>query len=171
MRRFERIEYSVITKAAPELAWQVFSDWGLWPRFSDLYEDIRWTQGEPWQEGSRLSIRTRPPMGVTLDHVIISCVPAQKVGWIDHAIGTALEQWVHFESRPDGGTLVRTWAEFTGEMPRVAGRSIKDLLLEFTRTWYDRYAAECDRAADRKRSQSEKETAARHPIEQQDSLA
>ena len=80
MRRFERIEYSVITKAAPELAWQVFSDWELWPLFSEFYADIHWTKGEPWQEGSRLSIRTRSPIGVTLDHVIISCVPAEKWG-------------------------------------------------------------------------------------------
>lgn len=161
MRRFERIEYCVITKAAPELAWQVFSDWELWPLFSEFYADIHWTKGEPWQEGSRLSISTRSPLEVTLDHVIISCVPAEKVGWIDHAVGTTLEQWVHFETRPDGGTVVRTWAEFTGEMPAVGGRSIKDLLVEFTRTWYDRYAVECDRVADRQIDMSKKPAADR----------
>jgi hypothetical protein len=145
--KLERFEYSVMTKAAPEVAWKVFSDWELWPKFSEHYSEIRWTKGEPWQPGSRLSITADKPLRVTLDHVITICVPGEKVAWIDHAVGTTMEQWVSFEGQPDGGTLVNTWAEFTGWAPLLAGRRIKDVLLEFTRTWYDRYAQECDRAA------------------------
>jgi hypothetical protein len=137
-----------MTKATPELAWKIFSNWKLWPQFSELYHEIRWTMGEPWQEGSRLSITAAKPLGVTLDHVITLCVPAEKVAWIDHAVGTTMEQWVFFDSQRDGGTRIRTWAEFTGMMPLIAGRRIKDVLLEFTQTWYDRYAKECDRAAE-----------------------
>ena len=127
------------------MAWRVFSNWKLWPQFSELYDDIQWTKGEPWQEGSHLSIRAAKPIGVTLDQVITVCVPAEKVAWIDHAVGTTMEQWVFFESRPGGGTRVHTWGELTGMIPLMAGRTIKDLLL--TRTWYDRYAVECDRVA------------------------
>lgn len=144
----EKFEYSVTTKAAPEVAWKVFSNWKLWPNFSAAYKEIRWTKGEPWQEGSRLSITARKPIPVTLDHVITMCIPAEKVAWLDHALGTTMEQWVSFESLPDGGTLVHTWAEFTGLVPLIAGRRMRDVLLEFTQTWYDRYAKECDRAAD-----------------------
>jgi hypothetical protein len=146
MAKFERFEYSVITKAPPQLAWEVFSDWKRWPQFSDAYSDIRWTKGEPWQEGSRLTIKATKPLPVTLDHVITMCVPARKVAWIDHALGTTMEQWVFFEPVP-GGTLVRTWAEFTGMIPLLAGRKMKEVLLDFTGTWYNRYAAECDRMA------------------------
>lgn len=161
MSNFERFEYAVVTRATPYLAWRVFSDWKLWPQFSDHYEEIRWTSGEPWQEGSRLSIRARMPIGVTLDHVIIKCTPGEKVAWIDHALGTTMEQWVHFYAQPGGGTRVCTWAEFTGLMPRVAGKKMKEVLLEFTRTWYDRYATECDRAADQICNDCMPETASR----------
>src|SRR5215472_11596764 len=147
MIKLERFEYSVTTRATPALAWKVFSDWTLWPQFSDHYKDIRWSKGEPWQPGSRLSITAGKPIGVTLDHVITMCIPGERVAWIDHALGTTLEQWVIFQAQPDGGTLVHTWAEFTGLMPLIAGRTIKDVLLSFTRTWYDRFAQECDRAA------------------------
>lgn len=147
MAKFEKFEYSVTTRAAPDVAWKVFSDWKLWLQFSELYAEIRWTRGEPWQKGSRLSIRIAKPIGVTLDHVITVCVPGEKVAWIDHALGTTMEQWVFFEPDPEGGTCVRTWAEFTGLMPLIAGRRTKDVLLEFTRKWYDRYALECDRVA------------------------
>jgi hypothetical protein len=146
MARFERFEYSVTTTAPPQLAWEVFSDWKLWPQFSEAYREIRWTKGEPWQEGSRLSIKASMPVGVTLDHVITMCIPGEKVAWIDHALGTTMEQWVFFKPVP-GGTLVRTWAEFTGVIPLIVGRTMKDVLLEFTRTLYNRYAKECDRVA------------------------
>lgn len=145
--RLERFEYSVTTKATPEVAWKVFSNLELWPQFSEHYTEIRWTKGEPWQSGSRLSITADKPIRVTLDHVITICVPGEKVAWIDHAVGTTMEQWVTFEPQPNGGTLVSTWAEFTGLVPLLAGRRIKDVLLEFTRTWYDHYAKECDRTA------------------------
>jgi len=147
MGRFERFEYSVITQASPQVAWELFSAWTRWPTFSDHYDTVRWTKGEPWQEGSRLRITTRLPIPVKLDHAIICCVPGEKVAWIDHALGTSLEQWVFFEAQPGGGTLVRTWAEFTGLMPLIAGRTIKEVLTEFTHTWYNRYATLCDRAA------------------------
>jgi DNA-binding NarL/FixJ family response regulator len=143
----ERFKYSITTKATPEVAWKVFSNWELWKQFSEFYDDIHWTKGEPWQEGSRLSIRAAKPIGITLDHVITVCVPAERVAWIDHALGTTMEQWVFFELRPGGGTRVHTLAEFTRMMPLIAGRRIKDVLLEFTQTWYDRYAMECDRVA------------------------
>ena len=147
MGRFERFEYSVVTSATPQMAWEIFSDWTLWPQFSDHYDTIRWSKGEPWHEGSRLTITSRLPIPVKLDHVITCCVPGEKVAWIDHALGTSLEQWVFFEPQPEGGTLVRTWAEFTGLMPLIAGRTIKEVLTEFTRTWYTRYAETCNRTA------------------------
>lgn len=152
MRGFERFEYSVTTKAPQEVAWKVFSDWTRWPKFSDSYHEIRWTKGEPWQEGSRLSIVAAKPIRVTLDHVITMCEPPSRVAWIDHAIGVTLEQWVFFDPLPEGGTLVRTWGEFTGITTLIAGRKIKDVLLEFTRTWYDRYAAECDHSMSKRAS-------------------
>ena len=54
MAKFEKFEYSVTTRATPDVAWKVFSNWKLWPQFSELYGEIRWTKGEPWRRESRL---------------------------------------------------------------------------------------------------------------------
>src|SRR3974390_3290714 len=54
--RLNFIRYNVETRATPAMAWDVFADWTLWPRFSDWYGSLRWTQGEPWKKGSRLRI-------------------------------------------------------------------------------------------------------------------
>ena len=144
----ERVEYSVYTKASPELAWKTFSNWHVWPMFSDVYEDIRWVQGQPWKPGSRLEIKLVRPVRMTVDHVIIACSPAEHIAWIDHAMGNSMEQWVVFDALSAGGTRVRTWAEFTGMTPVLAGRPLRDCIRDFITGWYEKFAKACDRQVD-----------------------
>ena len=141
---FEKLEYSIITKANRELAWKIFSNWRRWHEFSDIYKDIRWYKGTPWETGSRLRIEIKRPVPAIVDHVIIACSPGKHVAWIDHFFGNTMEQWVVFEVLPDSSTQVRTWAEFTGVTPVLEGRSVKDLVLDFTRIWYDGFRKVCD---------------------------
>jgi len=142
------ISYAVETRANPDMAWDVFADWKNWRKFSDHYGELEWTQGEPWQKGSRLRIEMRHPVHFHVDHVVTVCVPGKRVAWIDHALGTTLEQWVYFEPLNAGGTRVRTWAEFTGIAHLVAGQPVRKLLSQFTQIWYERYSLECDRRAE-----------------------
>src|SRR5580704_164182 len=144
----ERVEYSVLTKASPELVWKTFSNWHIWPLFSNIYEDIRWVQGhQPWKPGSRLEIKVIRPVRMIVDHVIIACAPAKHIAWIDHAMGNTMEQWVVFDGLPDGGTRVRTWAEFTGMTLVLAGRPLKECIDDFITGWYQKFAEACDRQA------------------------
>ncbi len=146
--QLDYISYSIETRASAELAWDVFADWKNWRKFSDHYGVLAWASGEPWQKGSRLRIEMLHPVHFHVDHVITVCVPAKRVAWIDHALGTTLEQWVYFEPLSIGGTRVRTWAEFTGIAHVVAGQPVRKLIFQFTQTWYERYAVECDRRAE-----------------------
>jgi hypothetical protein len=143
------LEYSVITKADQELVWKVFSDWHRWHEFSDIYRDIRWTKGQPWQTGSRMKIEIGRPVRTTVDHVIIACSPCKHVAWIDHTMGNTMEQWVLFEKMPEGGTRVRTWAEFTGLTTVLDGRPMKELVGDFIRNWYERFRQACDELSER----------------------
>ncbi len=83
--QFFRVEYKVVTRADRELAWEIFSDWSRWHRFSDIYGEIRWTAGKPWTPGSHLQIELVRPVKAILDHVITVCSPTNFVAWIDHA--------------------------------------------------------------------------------------
>lgn len=139
-----RFEYSVTTKASPALAWFVFSDWHRWNSFANVYGEIRWRDGNPWEPGSRLQIEILRPVNAVIEHVITTCVPGKKVGWIDHAIGVALAQWVTFEERPFEGTLVRTWGEVMHSGINIGGRTVDELLASFTRTWYESFRHACN---------------------------
>jgi len=142
------ISYAIETKASAEMAWDVFTDWRNWREFSENYGVLEWTVGQPWQKGSRLRIEMLRPVHFHVDHVITVCVPAKRVAWIDHALGTTLEQWVYFEPLMARGTRVRTWAEFTGIAHLVAGQPVRKLIAQFIQTWYDRYSLMCDRRAE-----------------------
>jgi hypothetical protein len=143
----EYLEYTAFTRADRALAWRLFSDFRLWPAFSDVYGAISWTKGKPWVAGSRLRIEIVRPVKAVVDHVITICSPAEQVAWIDHFLGNTMVQWVTFESRADGRTRVHTWAEITGSTKIVGEHDCSEFLRGFTRTWYDSFCATCDQLA------------------------
>jgi Polyketide cyclase / dehydrase and lipid transport len=140
--------YEVLVKASPKLAWEIFSNWKRWHTFANVYGRLEWAQGEPWSVGSRLSIEILQPVRVTVDHVITHCDPAEKVGWIDHALGVAIDQWTTFEPKNGKGTLVRTAGEIVGaDLVFPNGMTLDKFVPEFTRQWYDAYAEVCNQLA------------------------
>ncbi len=142
-----RFQYSVITKAEPGLCWDLFSDCSRWNAFADIYGSIDWIEGAAWEPGSRLEIEILRPFHTKIEHVITSCIPGKRVGWIDHAMGAALAQWVMFESMPNGGARVTTWGDLVHSGRPIAGRSAEELITGFTKVWYENFRAICDRIA------------------------
>jgi hypothetical protein len=113
-------QYSISTKASPKLAWKIFSDWRTWNHFANVYGEVRWREGKPWEPGSRMEIELLHPVNAVVEHVITSCTPEKRVGWIDHAVGVALGQWVTFERGPKG-TNVHTWGDIVHSGVTIGG--------------------------------------------------
>jgi len=136
--------YSVITKASPALAWEVFSDWRQWNNFANVYGELRWREGTPWEPGSRLEIEILKPVNTGIDHVITNCIPGQKVGWIDHAMGVAMAQWVSFDNLGTKGTRVHTWGDIVHGGVTIGGVRVEQLVTSFVETWYENFRRACD---------------------------
>jgi len=113
-----------------------------------VYGRLEWREGAPWKPGSRLEIEILRPVHTTIDHVITSCVPGKRLGWIDHAMGVALAQWLTFEPHKTGGTRVHTWGDLVHSNVTVEGRSVEQLLTSFTETWYENFRRACDQLAE-----------------------
>jgi hypothetical protein len=139
--------YTVLTKASPELAWKIFCDHRQWNNFADVYGELRWREREPWTVGSRLQIELLRPVNTVIEHVIISCVPGRRIGWLDHALGVVIGQWITFEPHGDV-TRVHTWGDIVHSGVTVAGRRVEDLVTNFTQTWYENFRMACDQMAD-----------------------
>ena len=140
-----RFEYSIVTKASPSRAWDIFSNWHRWATFANIYGDLRWREGEPWKIGSHLEIEILRPVETVVDHLIISCEPASEIGWIDRALGITLGQWVKFEPQGPDQTRIRTWGELAPAGVEVAGRTVERLVTTFVATWYQNFRITCDR--------------------------
>jgi hypothetical protein len=144
----KRFSHEVQVKAAPMLAWEIFSDWRRWHTFANIYGKIEWSKGQPWRVGSRLSIEIVSPVHVTIDHVITHCDPGEKVGWIDHAMGVAIDQWVLFEPKNGAGTLVRVAGEIVGsDLVLSNGVPLESFVRDFTQQWYAAYGEVCNQLA------------------------
>ena len=142
-----RFQYSVITKAEPALCWDIFSDCSRWNNFTNIYGEIQWTEGLAWHPGSRLEIEILQPFSTRIEHVITSCIPGRRIGWIDHAMGAALAQWVTFEGMTKGGTRIHTWGDLVHSGRPIAGKSAEELITSFTKVWYENFRAACDQIA------------------------
>jgi len=143
-----RFQYGVTTKASRSLAWEVFSNWRRWNEFANIYGQVEWREGRPWEAGSRLEIEVREPVQTVVSHVITNCQPAHRVGWIDHSLGVVLAQWVNFEERPGKGTRVHTWGDIVHSGVKIAGRTAEQVITSFTQTWYENFRSACDRLAE-----------------------
>ena len=142
-----RFEYCITTKASAEQAWEIFSDWRRWNNFANVYGELRWREGNPWEAGSRLQIELLRPVNAVIEHVITGCTPGKKVGWIDHALGVAIGQWVTFEERGAAGTRIHTWGDIVHSGVTIAGRTVEQLVHSFTETWYENFRVACDHFA------------------------
>jgi hypothetical protein len=143
-----RFQYGVTTKASQTLAWEVFSNWRRWNEFANIYGQVEWREGRPWEAGSRLEIEVLEPVRTVISHVITNCQPAHRVGWIDHSLGVVLAQWVSFEERPGRGTRVHTWGDIVHSGVKIAGRTAEQVITSFTETWYENFRSACDRLAE-----------------------
>ncbi|MGA8038399.1 MAG: hypothetical protein WA823_01285 [Candidatus Acidiferrales bacterium] len=137
-------QYTVKTQARPEQAWEIYSNWHLWPRFANIYGQIIWSEGRPWEVGSRMEIEILRPVHAVVDHLIICCEPAKELGWIDRCLGITTSQWVEFTRMHNGGTKIHTWGDLTAPDAIFGVKKAKELLDVFTQTWYENYRMACD---------------------------
>jgi hypothetical protein len=143
-----RFKYSITTKAWRPLAWEIYTNCKLWNTFANIYGDLHWQGGKPWDVGSCLHIEIQKPISTVVEHEITELEPRRKIAWIDRSRGITLRQCVEFEDLPNGETRVHTWGEFSRSKSLIAGRTVAGLITSFTETWYENFRSLCDQFAE-----------------------
>ena len=109
-----RVEYSVTAPASPEQLWEAFCDLSrLLGR--GVYSEAVFTEGQPWEEGSRIRYVVEQPLRATVSAVVTLCEPAVKVGLLNHALGITAQQQVTFTRIKPDATQVTMIMDFVGE--------------------------------------------------------
>lgn len=113
-------------------------------RWSDI-RGVRWTNGEPWEVESRLSIQPANSFGVIVDQVVTHFEPYRRVDFISHFGGVTMISQVVFSALDDEVTEVRSNLEFVGTFSRVAGLALGPAIEYGAWRFYEFLKQECER--------------------------
>lgn len=134
--------HSVITKLPRDNVWSLLTDITNWPKFSDIYSDLRWN-GTPWAEGSALVGQLNYPIVVSGRYVIRKCNPPKLIRYLSQTrdAGFATERTISLEELRNG-TLIRVEAFVVGNPDTPGGASA--FLKSLTLRWLDELSRFCD---------------------------
>jgi hypothetical protein len=131
-----RVEYSITARTSPEQLWDSFCDLTrLLHR--GIYSEAAWTEGPPWQPGSRLRYVVVKPVAAVVSAVVTFVEPPRRVSIINHALGITADQIVTFALAPNGVTKVTMTMDFVGESPVLSPQAVADALTFVTRDALD----------------------------------
>lgn len=137
-----RVEYTVTARASPAALWEAFCDLSrLLGR--GIYSEATWTEGEPWQVGSRLRYVVVQPVAATVSAVVTLFEPPSKVGLLNHALGVTAQQLVIFTPLDRSNTRVAMAMDPVGEPSTLTAGQISNALEFFTKDALDTMLARC----------------------------
>ncbi len=141
-----RIEYSVSVPVPVDAAFHAFQDFGrLLHR--GIYKEASWTEGEPWQVGSRARYVVIHPIETIISAVVTAISPPRAISLLNHALGVTADQHVSFGPDLKGGTRVRMTLELIGKSTELSEKALHDAVAFITRDALDSMAALCQRSA------------------------
>jgi hypothetical protein len=136
--------YSVSTVLSRDGVWKLFSDVENWPKFSDVYDDLRWS-GVPWTRGSWVLGTIHFPHPLPLRYVLEACRPGSLISYVAYGTdaGFATHRTVRFEQQKDC-TLIHVDSYIVGTPTfSIAGGSY-GFLQTLTEKWFRDFASFCD---------------------------
>jgi hypothetical protein len=119
------VEYSVTIPVSVDAAFHAFQDLNrLLHR--GIYQEASWTEGKPWEVGSRLRCVVIKPIQTTIFAVVSSLSPPRAISLLNHALGIVADQQVTFGPDLKGGTRVRMTLEFVGQPTELPEKVIQE---------------------------------------------
>lgn len=130
------LESSLLCQCKPEHIWKHFQDIAQWPAsVPRVIGNASWTEGEPWQKGSKFGMRLLKPMPMNARPEIIECNPPTEVHWMSAGTSISMEQWFRFEQQAEGTTKISAKQEFTGPMTFMFGDTVQKQVLAMYDEW------------------------------------
>ena len=110
-----------------------------------IYTEAVWTEGAPWQAGSRLRYLLVNPVRATVSAVVTAISPPRAVDILNHALGITAEQHVSFGPDLKGGTRIRMTMTLIGKSAELSESQLKQAITFVTRDALDSVVADCQR--------------------------
>ncbi len=140
------MEYSTVTKCTPEQIWAVFSDTEKWSQWTPMIGGANWIEGEPWQNGSQLSIEAVQP-SMKVKAKVVDPIPPNGVKWQGGMMGVNFESRFYFTRQPDGTTVMKSSLSLSGPAVFFMSNNMKNKGLAVFTTWFNALKAEAEKRA------------------------
>lgn len=138
------VEYSVTIPVPIDVAFRGFQDVGrLLNR--GVYDEAVWTEGTPWQVGSRVRYVIVQPIRATISAVVTAISPPRSVDMLNHALGVTAEQHVSFGPDLKGGTRVRMTMVLIGRSEELSENELHQAAAFLAHDALDSLVVYCER--------------------------
>ena len=142
----QSFEFQIVLDCPLETVFAIYIDTDRW-RNRNLFGDIRWVQGLPWEVGSRLRIETRSPIRSTVDQVLQRFEPKESVCYLSHVLGMTCETRVTFTPVSVQRTALNVSMELVGRASRALGFALEPAIARATKGFFEELRKECEAAA------------------------
>ena len=139
-----RFSYSVSTVLSRDGVWKLFAEIENWPKFSDVYDDLRWA-GVPWTRGSWVLGSIHFPHPLPLRYVLETCQPGSLISYVAYSVdaGFATHRTVRFDQQQDH-TLIQVDSYIIGTPKFSVAEGSYGFLRMLTEKWFRDFASFCD---------------------------
>jgi hypothetical protein len=141
----QSFSFQLVLDCPLDKVFAIYTDTDRW-RYRNLFGDIRWVQGKPWTEGSRLSVETHSPIRSSIDQVLIKFVPHEKVVYLSHVFGITCETAVTFVAVSAAQTAINVDMQLVGTLSRALGFAIEPAIEKATKGFFADLKKECESA-------------------------
>jgi hypothetical protein len=142
----QSFDFQIVLNCPLEMVFAIYMDTQRWCN-RNLFGEIRWVQGKPWEEGSRLRIETQSPIRTTVDQVVQHFKANESVSYLSHVLGITCETRVTFTPVSRGQTAVNVAMQLVGRASRVLDFALAPAITKATRGFFEELRKECETAA------------------------
>jgi hypothetical protein len=139
----QSFEFQVVIDCPLETVFSIYTDIDRW-RNRNLFGEIRWVQGEPWQPESRLRIETLHPIRAAIDQVVQKFAPNENITYISHVLGITCETSVVFIPAGPNQTAITVGMHLVGTVSRALGFAIEPVIEKATKEFFEDLRKECE---------------------------
>ncbi len=142
----QSFDFKIVLECPLKTVFAIYTDIDRWQNRS-LFGEIRWVQGKPWEEGSRLRIETRVPVRSTIDQVVQHFSANESVSYLSHVFGITCETRVFFTSVSARQTSVSVGMQLVGSLSRSLGFAIEPAIAKATKGFFEELRRDCEAVA------------------------
>jgi hypothetical protein len=142
----QSFDFQVVLNAPLEIVFSIYTDVERW-RNRNLFGEIRWVQGEPWREGSRLRIETRFPIRSHVDQVVQHFTVNESVSYLSHVLGITCETRVIFTRATIDQTAINVVMNLVGTPTRSLGFAVAPAITKAMKGFFEELRKECEAVA------------------------